>query len=57
MSEYNAYIELAKELAKKTSEVTMLRSESGIALEAINRYCPPELYESAREWLKTKGLG
>ena len=53
---YNAYIELAKELAEKSKEVVMLRSESGIAREAIQRYCPPDLYPSADKWLREKGL-
>ena len=53
---YNGYMELLRELADKQQEVTMLRGESGIAREAIQRYCPPELTSSADRWLRDKGL-
>ena len=53
---YDAYIEALKEIAQLNQEVLMLRDESGIAREAIDRYCPPELRESADKWLMEKGL-
>jgi len=49
-------IELLKEISQKDVLIMNLRNESGIAREAIQRYCPPELFESADRWLMKKNL-
>jgi hypothetical protein len=48
-------VALLKEISTKDKLISFLRNESGIAREAIERYCPPELLHSADKWLKTKG--
>ena len=50
------HVSLMRQLSEKEGEITMLRGESGIAKEAIDRYCPPEFYAAAMHWLKSKGL-
>jgi len=49
-------IELLREISAKDQLISSLRNESGIAREAIERYCPPDLFESANKWMKSKGL-
>ena len=49
-------IELLKELSEKDRLISILRDESCVAREAIERYCPPDLFHSANTWLKEKGL-
>ncbi len=53
---YKEYMNLLRELAEKDREIGILRDESGIAREAIERYCHPQLLSSADKWLKAKGL-
>ena len=50
------YMRLLRELADKDAEIAILRSESGIAKEAIDRFCAPEIYPLAMKWLRKKGI-
>jgi len=50
------HLRLVKEIANKDTEIASLRNEAGIAKEAIDRYCPPELRDSAERWLRSKGI-
>ncbi len=53
---YNKHMELLQELAEKDKEIAMLRNDSIVAREAIQRYCPLELFPSADKWLRERGL-
>ena len=50
------HADLMKEISKLTKEVIMLRGESGIAREAVDRFCPPGLRDTAEKWLRAKGF-
>ena len=50
------HAELMQEISKLTKEVIMLRGESGIAIEAIDRFCHLNLRPAAEKWLREKGL-
>ena len=50
------HTELMERISVLTNEVTILRSESGIAREAIDRFCSPDLRDTAERWLREKGL-
>ena len=50
------HIELMGEITGKDKIITMLRGESGIAREAVQRFCPPELFASAQKWLTEQGI-
>ena len=49
-------VEYIKEISEKDRLILNLRNESGIARDAIQRYCPGILRDSAERWLKHKGL-
>ena len=51
-----AHTEMMKEISNLTKEVIMLRGESGIAREAVDRFCPPKLRDTAEKWLRAKGF-
>ena len=53
---YRVHSELRREIDRLNTKINVLRNESGIAREAVDRFCPPELRPVAEEWLREKGL-
>jgi len=53
---YKQHMKLLREIAEKNQEIAILRDESGIAKEVIQRFVHPDLLHSAEKWLKDKGL-
>jgi len=49
---YKKNVELLNEIENKCKEIARLQANPDIAKEAIERYCPQELYSSAMEWLE-----
>ena len=52
---YNAYMELAKENSELIRENLRLKNDKRFTIEAIQRFCPLELYHSAHIWLQSIG--
>jgi len=48
------YLELLREMEEKDRRIAALHGAEKIAIEAIDRYCPPELRQSAEKWLESK---
>ncbi len=49
-------VEVMKEISELNKQVTLLRSDSKIAREVAERFCPPSLFPVADKWLRERGL-
>jgi hypothetical protein len=48
------HIKLVVENSRLESENNRLKRGKSLAHEAINKFCPPNMYAGAMEWLKEK---
>ena len=50
------HVQLMRIIGEKDAEIAQLRAESGVAREAVDRFCAPSLRPGAIKWLEGKGL-